>query len=119
MYKTVSIVLATSLYFVNGQVETKTLKEAPTVVEQKSEQNVNIEVLDKNSTNSFETGRLINELSAAQNPQKQEKGAVNYNNLENLSKRQATKEAYINYIEKNGNKAQKHELLVFPGIKPK
>ena len=115
MYRMVSILLAASIYVVNGQVETKTLKEAPTPVEQKSEQDVKIKILDRSSSNLFETGRQINELNAVQNPQKQEKEAINYNNLENLSKRQATKEAYINYIEKNGTKAQKHELLTAPG----
>ena len=47
MYKTVSVLLAGSLFFANGQVEIKTLKEAPTPVEQKSEQDVNIKILDR------------------------------------------------------------------------
>ena len=80
MYKMVSILLAASLFFANGQVEIKTLKEAPTVVEQKIEQDANIKAVDVNTSGSFETGRLTNELSAVQNPQKQDKETVNYNN---------------------------------------
>ena len=111
MYKMVSILLATSLFFANGQVKIKTLKESPTIVEQKFEQDNSIKAVGVNSSGSFETGRFINRLNTAQIYQKQDKEAPNYNSEENLNKRHAIKENYKSYIAKDGTKNQKFELF--------